>query len=340
MRIRRGLPALVVLGLLACDAGSSAPTPASASAGASSAAPRPTAAQSSAAPTPTPAPLAPAPPLSPRRAALLAKDVADRVDLLRQLTPPITRYKVVADTFVVAAGDPSAPLDAAAALIQRTVDALYAGPFAHRPDQGVSVFVYGDAHAYETAFSASSLGIDAKKDLGVYDDRQRNVFVRTDAAGVGSLAHEIGHPLILADFPNAPLWLLEGGPALLEVADFSRPGQIHAKAHFRLQTLRDTLDSKDKALAASIRLDTLFGMSSEAFRDGPEYLHYACAREALRWLDSMGKLWAWYSAYREGWLTDHDGVAAFTKVMGKSPAEATPDWLAWIQSPASEKDAP
>ncbi len=299
-------------------------------------------ASSSSASLPLPAPASTvAPPLSPRRAANLARDVEERTAKAYLSWERPTRVKTVGGLFIVAAGDPAAPFDAAVAVIQQTVDALYAGPLSHRPDQAVVVWLYSSQAAFEHGIVLEGIPVNEPPGLGLYDPQQRVILTWTDAAGLGSLSHEVAHPCVTADFPRAPEWLQEGLPAVLEVPDFSHPGEIHGKAHFRLQTLRDTLASKDAALAASIRLDALFAMTDAAsFREAPLYVHYAMAREALRFLDFRGQLWTWYRAFRESALEDPRGVAAFTRIMGKSPADATADWLAWIQSAAAEGSTP
>ena len=277
-----------------------------------------------------------APPLSPRRATLLASDVADLSALYRGASPR-SRIQVVGDLFILIADDPKAPFDAAVALTQHMVDVLYTGGrLAHRPDRAVLVFLYPSPSALALAISYQEGDAKEPPGLGLFDPEKRTILACPDAKGQMS-GHEIAHPMILADFPHAPAWAMEGLPSLFEVVDFSTPGEIHGKAHFRLQTLRDALASKDPAVAASVSLDALFAMTTEATFRGPrEYLHYSLAREAVRWLDARGKLWIWWSSLREGALEDPTGVATFTKVVGKSPAAATADWIAWIQSREAE----
>jgi hypothetical protein len=277
----------------------------------------------------------PAPPLSPRRAAFLAADVSARVADARASEEHPSRVLTVADLFVIAAGDASAPVDAAAALAQRLVDVLYAGPFSHRPDQGVVVWVYSSQPAFTAGAALHLVGMDvAPGDFGVYDPADRILLARADAGGVGG--HEFVHPLFEADFPHARPWLAEGLPALFEVSDLSDPQHPRFGAHFRLQTLRDALASKDAAKAAIVRLDTLFDPLSPFNEEKTKYLRFACAREALRWIQSRGKLWEFVHRYRDTVLEDPNGTAAFAHVMGKTPAEATPEWLAWIHSKAAE----
>jgi hypothetical protein len=333
----RALALLVVLAaLVACNDGAgttgapASPAPSVPPAASASASAAPNSALATA-PTATVAP-----PLSPRRAALLANDVADLVAVLKGATPN-RRIQVVGDLFILIADDPKAPFDAAVALTQHMVDVLYTGGrLAHRPDRAVLVFLYPSPSALAVAISHHEGDTQEPPGLGLFDPEKRTILACPDAKGQMS-GHEIAHPLILADFPHAPAWAMEGLPSLFEVVDFSTQGEIHGKAHFRLQTLRDALASKDPAVAASVSLDALFAMTTDATFRGPrEYLHYALAREALRWLDANGKLWSWWSLFREGALEDPTGVAAFTKVVGKSPAAATADWIAWIQSREAE----
>ena len=132
--------------------------------------------------------------------------------------------------------------------------------------------------------------------------------------------------------------------ALFEEVDLSRPGEIHPGGRTsRLQTLRDVLSPDAGALAGLarlVRLEVLFTLDDNLFRPVPpdpnRYVYYSIAREALRWLDDHGHLWPFYEAWREGVLEDPTGERAFAKAVGKTPAEATPEWLAWIGSAASE----
>jgi hypothetical protein len=316
-----GVAAAVFVTLLACNGAAPAPSPAPS--GAASPESPPSAQASSASLPPASAPTV-APPLSARRAASLAQDVADRTALVHVSTP---RVRTVGE--------------AAVSVVQRTVDALYAGPFAHRPDKSVVVWVYSSQRPFERETAFLRIPRNEPPGLGLYDPTRRVIFTWTDGAGLGSISHEIAHPLEIADFPRAPAWVLEGIPSLFESVDLSHPGEIRPKAHFRLQTLRDTLASKDADLAASIRLDALFAMVDDAsFREAPVYLHYAISREALRWLSDTGKLWPWYRDFRDHALEDPRGIDAFTRIVGKSPADATADWLAWIHSDAAEGAAP
>ena len=126
------------------------------------------------------------------------------------------------------------------------------------------------------------------------------------------------------------MWLVEGMASLYELPDFdSEPGQVHGKVDFRRDILLNAL--KDPKRAKRVSLDGLLALGNDEFRD-PEWesLSYAVAREAMRWLDSQGRLWAWYSAWRDGVLGDISGEKAFEKVMGETSAEGTEAWVEWL----------
>lgn len=242
--------------------------------------------------------------------------------------------RTVDGMFLLVAAEPSAPLDGAEKLVHDTVTVLFHGPFAHRTDQAILVWVFDSPDRYRS-FLQSRLGKADPRDLGYYDEGRGEIYVCTGSAGVTTLAHEIAHVLISGDFPLAPLWLQEGLAAQLELADFSPPGEVHGKAHFRLQTLRTLLSSPDKA--AGVRLDGVFALESMQLVGPEAYFGYAMSREALRWLDSRHQLWRFYRAWRDGILDDPTGEKAFVAVVGKTPREATGEWLAWIRSPEAER---
>jgi hypothetical protein len=283
-------------------------------------------------------------PLSARATAALAADLAQRTEHARASAEHPQRMQPVAGTFLVIAGDRGAPFDAAVALTQRVFDALYVdaappktSPLSHRPEKAVEVWVYSNEASYRAGVKAHTLLQMEPPGLGIYEPQSRAIVLRTDAGGTGTLAHEIAHPLIEQDAPRAPVWLNEAIPSLFEVADLSIPNEIHGKAHFRIQTLRDTLASHNEVAKGSIRLDALFGWRTDAFYDEPGVsLRYAVAREAVRWLDGIGKLWPFYHACRDAILEDPTCEASFAKVVGATPEAATAPWLAWVASSAAD----
>ena len=224
-------------------------------------------------------------------------------------------------------------------------DAMYAGPFnSHRLDTSVGVWVYSTPDGFKRGLSVHIMQDHDLPGLGVYDPGTGQIVVRTDAAGVGSVAHEIVHPMVLGDMPHVPTWLAEGISSLFEVPVFvdepGKPPAAHGAAHFRLQTLRDALASRKPAVVQQVSVDRLFTLRfPDTFYvkdvDLAE-LNYACAREFVRMLDQRGQLWPWYHRYRDGLLEDPSGDVALKAVTGKTPAEMTADFVAWIDTKQAE----
>jgi hypothetical protein len=317
--------------LLAACQGSPAPAPAPAPSATAAVASAPAASASAA-----PIDQSVAKPLSERGAHALAVDVAH---LQGQLPTLATKYnpnpRVVTEegTFVLVAGDPSAPLDEAAALVHKTVEALWRGSFFHKPEAAVSVWVFGSRATYEQ-FRREWAPESNPKDYSFYRATDRLLLFCPAGSSMGTLAHEVAHPLALADAPHAPFFVQEGIPALFEVPIFRPDGSITGGSHFRLQTLRDALANKQKA--PLVRVDHLFSLTTEdAFDDANWYIHYADAREFFRFLDSRGQLWPWYHRLREDILVDRDGTKALGAVVGPMD-KVQADWVAWLQSPEAE----
>lgn len=279
-------------------------------------------------------------PLSPFRAGRLANDVDERAARAHSLTE-YRRTLVVADTFVLAMADASAPIDAAADTVRRETSFLWRGKFAHRLYEGVTVWVYGTRAAYETARQKYGPPGSTAGDLSFYNPELREIWFCAEGSGLGTLGHEVVHPLLQnygdGDFPHAPMWLAEGLSALFEVVTYDdKTGEAQFGAHFRIKSLRTALKRTD--YAPKVRLDYLFTLRDDKAFKKDQALAYALSREALRFISEKhgDALWRFYRSWRDGVLTDPTGERAFAAAMdGKTPAEVTPEFLAWVQSSES-----
>lgn len=147
--------------------------------------------------------------------------------------------------------------------------------------------------------------------------------------GIGTLTHELVHPIVQADFPGAPEWLNEGIASLFEALSMPAPGQIHGVKNWRHPRLLRALRSPKERDRPS--LEAPFALDDATFRGADEDLHYAAARYSCQWLDQQGKLWSFYRYFRDHRESDPTGEHAFTAVMGKTPAEANAPWAAWVK---------
>lgn len=260
----------------------------------------------------------------------LAADRQKRADAARAKLGKGTAVSVVSDVFVVIAppGWGSDQLAQSVGLIRNAMAAYMNGRFSRKPEAAISVYLFPSAQPYE-AFCKSEFGDKCLSKFGFYRHSERDM-VMNAGLGLGTLTHELVHPLVEVDFPSAPTWINEGIASLFEQPILTRPGEIHGGKNWRLPRLLAAMGSakeKDEA-----RLDKLFGMSDDTFRDDAEEMHYALARYVCQWLDDHDKLWPFYRKWRDDAAEDPTGVKAFTEVVGMTPAQAHAEWAKWVRS--------
>src|SRR5208283_4207269 len=195
--------------------------------------------------------------------------------------------------------------------------AFFTGRFTTRPARPVAVYLFASAAPYER-FCKEHLHEACMSSFGFYRPDVRTI-VMNAGPGIGTLTHEMVHPLVEGDFGGAPTWIDEGLASLFEAPLLPRAGEIHGAKNWRLPRLRAALGSAKEREHTT--LDALFAMSDATFRDDDESLHYAMARYACQWLDERGQLWTFYRAWRDGVKTDPTGEKAFAAATGQTPAQ-------------------
>ncbi len=257
----------------------------------------------------------------------LADDLASRRARASADLGPTATFDLEEGVFLVAAPRTSTIFDAAVRLAQQALPAYVNGRFGRLPDRAVTVYVF-EATAPYRAFCERRLGRACDGELGFYAPASREVFVDA-SAGVTTLTHELIHPIVHRDFPDAPAWLNEGLGALFERPVIPNPGEIHGAKNWRHPRLLAALASEKERDFA--RIDRLFGMSDAEFHGPESDLYYAMARYTCQWLDSRGWLWPFYAAWRDGVIDDPTGVKTFARVTGMTPAEANGAWVTWVR---------
>ncbi|MBI5535693.1 MAG: hypothetical protein HY898_23380 [Deltaproteobacteria bacterium] len=303
-------------------------------------APRPVAADAPvAAATPRAAPTPPAPAATPQALATSppapAYDLAaDRQRIVEEIHRELgarARTSVVADLFVLAAPPGTGAVESSQPFVERVLEALFNDRFRTRPARAISVYLFPDAGSYEKyckdTFHAPCISI-----YGFFNPPTRSL-VMNIGLGIGTLSHELVHPILEADFPQAPTWINEGIASLYEAPVMPKRGEIHGRKNWRYPRLRAALGSpKEKSTTT---LPGLLHMSDEHFRGDGEDLHYAMARYACQWLDQQGKLWKFYQRWRDNHEADPSGERAFEEVVGRSAEDANADWIRWVVALAS-----
>jgi hypothetical protein len=209
-------------------------------------------------------------------------------------------------------------------LVEGAMAALYNNRLKKKPAFVIPVYLFGESASYE-AYCHQRWDHRCLSGYGSYHPDER-FSVMNAGLGLGTLTHEMVHPLIEADFPDAPTWIDEGIASLYEAPLLPRSGEIHGARNWRLPKLTKALRADRDAAT----LDRLFGMSNATFRNDDESLHYAMARYTCQWLDETGKLWPFYQRWRDSFASDPDGRKAFVAVVGRSPVDVVDEWVRWV----------
>ena len=314
--------ALFAAGCTSSDRSAAGPPPSSATARA----PVPTAKMADTAAPPQAAQVAeaPAPATTPYD---LAADRERRAKVAKEELGPRTTTTVISDIFVVVGppGWQGASLESSVSLMRNAMAGYMNNRFGKKPSEAISVYLFPEAASYE-AFCKKKYDAPCIAHYGFYQPGDRYM-VMNIGLGLGTLTHEIVHPLVESDFPDAPTWINEGIASVFEAPVITKPGEIHGVKNWRHPRLKRALQSPAERDAA--QLSTFFGMDEESFRSEHEDLHYAMARYICQWLDERGKLWPFFQRWRDTHVTDPTGRKAFEDIVGMTPEAANPLWAKW-----------
>ncbi len=256
----------------------------------------------------------------------LGADLEARAEALRAEFGRRARFEVVEGVFLLAS--PSGATGAPAAVAKGALAAYFNGRFERRPARAVAVLLFESAPPYD-AYCRAHWGAPCISPYGFYASDVRTV-VMNAGPGLGTLTHELVHPVVEADFPGAPDWINEGIASLYEAFSLPGPGEIRGHKNWRHPRLLAALGSPRERPHAS--LPALFAMGDREFRGDREALNYATARSFCQWMDARQKLWPFYRAWRDGRANDPTGEKAFAATMGGPPADFDAAWSAWAKS--------
>ena len=259
---------------------------------------------------------------------ILEQDAAAREQAAREELGEGTRTARLENVFLFAAPKGSGQgFDQALGLVERALEAYFNGRFARRPERLVAVYLFASAAPYN-AWCQARWNEACSSPYGFYLGTDR-LIVMNAGPGLGTLTHELIHPIVESDFPGAPTWLNEGIASLYEQPIMPRRGEITGGKNWRHPRLARALGSKESEHASLARL---FALTDEEFRGEREDLNYAVARYLCQWLDQRGALWPFYQRYRDNFAGDPRGEHAFQAVLGITPAEADPAWRRWVRA--------
>ena len=235
------------------------------------------------------------------------------------------RCRVIVRVPMVVAGDlPEEELDRwYRQTIRPAARAMAADYFTTRPDEPITILLFGDRQSYHT-HAKRLFGEEPISTDGFYRPHLRIVITNAGAGSV-PLMHELTHALAAFDFPDAPDWLNEGLASLHEQFRIRDDGLgIEGIAGRRLAILR-----------AAIRQDRLRSIESligaDDFHVRGEKLNYAHARYFCLYMQSHGVLRECYGRLRGNVNDDPCGHATVAGLFPKLTwRELDADFRRWV----------
>lgn len=225
--------------------------------------------------------------------------------------------------FVVIGNAGAAALAEDAQTVRWAVSMLEHDFFDARPTSILDVYLFRDAKSYESGVRTLT-GELPSTPYGFYSSTYGGLFMNI-ATGGGTLVHEIVHPYVEADFPDAPPWLNEGLGSLFEQSA-DRDGHIVGLTNWRLAGLQKAIEQDTVPTFRS-----LTQLDAAAFYGDDAGVNYAAARYLLYYLQQKNLLHTFYQQFRASRRDDPSGYSILEKVLGEKDMQDFQDrWQAYV----------
>jgi hypothetical protein len=240
-------------------------------------------------------------------------------------TPGDAQFTIVLERpFVVIGDEPAETVhERAKGTVRWAVERLKRQYFRRDPKHILNVWLFRDRASY-LRNTRRLFRTRPDTPYGYYSSRHR-ALVMNIATGGGTLVHEIVHPFIESNFPDAPAWLNEGLGSLYEQSS-ARDGRIIGLTNWRLAGLQRLLRAgKLPSFRALLR------STDEAFYEDRRGDNYAQARYLLYYLQERGLLEKFYHAFRANHRRDPSGYATLRATLGDVDMSIFQKrWSAWV----------
>ena len=223
--------------------------------------------------------------------------------------------------FVVVGDESAAKVRSRVNFVDWVVRLIEKDYFDKQPDKILVIWLFRNITTYKAG--AKKFFDDTPETPYGYYSSDDNALIMNIGPGAGTLSHELVHPYIEANFPDAPSWFNEGLASLYEQPR-ERDGHMWGTTNWRLPGL--TAMIKAKTLPT---LKSLLSTSRDGFYEA-EFDAYAYARFLCQYLQDKGKLREFYRAFLVD--KDHTGVTSLEKILGKSVEEFQPEFNKWALS--------
>ena len=189
----------------------------------------------------------------------------------------------------------------------------------------LDIFLFHDAASYEHGVIALT-GEAPTTPYGFYSSTHHGLFMNI-ATGGGTLVHELVHPYVEADLPDAPPWLNEGLGSLFEQSA-EQDGQIVGRTNWRLAGLQHAI-----ALGDVPSFESLTHLGAGAFYADDRGVNYAEARYLMYYLQEHDLLHPFYRQFRASRKDDPSGYATLVATLGDPDMdEFTSHWISYVRS--------
>ena len=245
------------------------------------------------------------------------------LDLIQGELGPDFETRVVEEIFFIASNGGSRSLENAESTIRKMMEELYQVYFTRKPSRPVRVYCFRDSTTYD-AYVRAAYGRAPTTPYGFYMASERKMALNF-GTGIGTLQHEIVHPLIGEDFPGVPAWFNEGFASLFELWDRDAQGRMIGRHNWRLRDLKQAGREN-----RTVPLKTLMETNTDEFYGDDRGVHYATSRYICLYLQRQGLLVRFYQEFRATAENDPSGISALERVTRLSLAQFEKEWKSWI----------
>lgn len=192
-------------------------------------------------------------------------------------------------------------------VVRGTVVRLKKEYFAKDPAEVLEIWLLKDEVSYRK-HAKEFFDDEPDTPYGYYLPSKRALIMNISTGG-GTLVHELVHPFVEANFPDAPAWFNEGLASLYEQSG-TRDGRIYGYPNWRLAGLQRGLQ---RGVVPSFK--TLTSMTRSAFYREATGTNYAQARYLCYFLQEKGLLRDFYREFSSNVVTDPTGYKSLQKIL-------------------------
>lgn len=194
-----------------------------------------------------------------------------------------------------------------------------------KPPTPLRIYLFKDKASYDW-YCRKKLLTEPSTPFGFYLWDQRKL-VMNIATGTGTLAHELVHPFLEADFPGAQPWFNEGFASLHEQSSYTNDGQLKGLVNWRLPGLQRAI-----RLRSCPGLAAVMQANEREFYSDNSGIYYAVSRYLCLFLQEKGKLKEYYKQYRDHFSQDISGRKMLATTLGKELPDIENDFRAWVDT--------